>query len=117
MTLSKQTFNRGDVVLVLFPDSNLQSAKSRPGLVVQANRLNTGLAQIIIAMISTNMARANHPSRVSVLVNSAAGSQSGLLKDSIVMTDNLATIAYSEISRTIGNLPMIEIDVALREGT
>jgi mRNA interferase MazF len=33
--------NRGDVVLVLFPDSNLQTAKRRPALVVQANDLGT----------------------------------------------------------------------------
>jgi len=29
-------FSRGDVVLVLFPDSNLRTAKRRPALVVQA---------------------------------------------------------------------------------
>jgi mRNA-degrading endonuclease toxin of MazEF toxin-antitoxin module len=43
--------NRGDVVLVLFPDSNLRTAKRRPTLVVQADQLNTGLSQTIVAMI------------------------------------------------------------------
>jgi len=42
-------YSRGDVVLVLFPDSNLRTAKKRPALVVQADGLNTGLAQTIIA--------------------------------------------------------------------
>ncbi len=36
-------YKRGDVVLVLFPDSNLLTAKRRPALVIQANNLNTGL--------------------------------------------------------------------------
>jgi mRNA interferase MazF len=38
-------FNRGDVVLVLYPDSNLRTAKRRPGLIVEADNLQTGLAQ------------------------------------------------------------------------
>lgn len=37
------THNRGDVVLVLFPDSNLRTAKRRPALVVQADHPGTGL--------------------------------------------------------------------------
>lgn len=35
----KQSYSRGDVVLVLFPHSDLQTATARPGLVVQADHL------------------------------------------------------------------------------
>jgi mRNA-degrading endonuclease toxin of MazEF toxin-antitoxin module len=35
------TDKRGDVVLALFPDSNLRTAKPRPVLVVQADNLRT----------------------------------------------------------------------------
>jgi hypothetical protein len=42
---------RGDVVLVLFPDSNLRTSKRRPALVIQADRLGLGLPQTIVAMI------------------------------------------------------------------
>lgn len=62
-------YKRGAVVLVLFPDSNLRTAKRRPALVVQADSLATGLAQTIVAMISSNMARAGHASRVAVLLH------------------------------------------------
>jgi len=41
----------GDVVLVLFPNSDLRTAKRRPALVIQRDDLNSGLAQKIIAMI------------------------------------------------------------------
>lgn len=58
-------FNRGNVVLVLFPDSNLRTAKRRPALVVQADNLNSGLGQIIIAAITSNLTRSGHPSCVS----------------------------------------------------
>ncbi|MBV9864258.1 MAG: type II toxin-antitoxin system PemK/MazF family toxin [Abitibacteriaceae bacterium] len=69
----KPTFKRGDVVLVLFPNSNLRTAKTRPALVVQADNLQTGLSQVIVAMISSHMARAGHPSRISVLQSSPEG--------------------------------------------
>jgi mRNA interferase MazF len=106
---------RGDVVLVLFPDSNLRTAKRRPVLVVQADRLQTGLAQTIVAMITSNLARGGHPSRVAVTRASALGRQMGLLTDSVIMTDNLATVLDTEIDRVIGRCgEMAGVDSALR---
>jgi mRNA interferase MazF len=95
-------YNRGDVVLVLYPDSNLRTAKRRPALVVQANKLQTGLPQIILAMISSNLGRSGHPSRVVISRTSIEGQQMGLRTDSVVMTDNLATVLDAEIDRAIG---------------
>ncbi len=60
------------------------------------------------------LSRANHPSRVKILLSSSEGKLSGLLADSVVMTDNLATIAESEIDRVIGYLPTTKIDIALK---
>lgn len=100
------TYKRGNVVLVLLPHSNLKTAKIRPALVVQADNLQTGLPQLIIAMITSRMFRANHPCRVTILLSSPEGKQSGLLTDSVVMTNNLATVSKSEIDRSIGSFPM-----------
>ena len=105
---------RGEVIPVLFPHSDLRTAKLRPALVVQADNLNAGLPQLIVAMITSRLFRANHPSCVKVLRSSPEGLQSGLLTDSVVMPDNLATIAESEIDRVIGTLPMAGVDRALR---
>jgi len=110
----KPSCRRGDVVLVLFPHSDLRSAKPRPALVVQADDLETGVAQVIVAMISSQMFRAGHPSRVVITIASPAGQQSGLLGDSVVMGDNVATVALAAIDRVIGSIPMPEIDRALR---
>ena len=110
----KPSYSRGDVVLVLYPNSDLRAAKTRPALIVQADNLQTGLPQVIVAMITSRLFRANHPSRVVVTVSTAAGQQSGLLTDSVVMTDNLATVAEVAIDRAIGTLPMADIDTALR---
>jgi mRNA interferase MazF len=114
MTPPSPACKRGDVVLVLFPHSDLQSAKTRPALVVQADNLQTGLPQVIVAMLTSRSFRARHPSRVTVLRSSPAGQQSGLLADSVVMPDNLATISEVTIDRVIGNLPMADVDAALR---
>src|SRR5688572_928089 len=98
-------FKYGDVVLVLFPDSNLRTAKRRPALVVLPDNLNTGLPQTIVAMITSNPARAGHPSRVQVLKSTPQGQAMGLLSDSVIMTDNLATVLHGEIDRVIGQCP------------
>lgn len=108
------TVKRGDIALVLFPNSSLSSAKTRPALIVQANDLQTGLPQIIVAMVTSQMFRAGHPSRVTILLNSPEGKQSGLLTDSVVMTDNLATIVLTAIYRVIGSLPTLDVDEALK---
>ena len=89
MTLPKPNYKRGDVVLVLFPHSNLRTAKTRPALIVQADNLQTELPQVVVAMLTSRMFRANHPSRVVVTLSTPAGQQVGLLTDAVVMTDNL----------------------------
>lgn len=114
MTTPKPDSKRGDVVLVLFPNSNLQTAKTRPAPVVQADALQTGLPQVIVAMITGRMFRANHSSRVTILLSSPEGEHSGLLTDSVVKTDNLATIVEAAIDRIIGHLTMTEVDKALK---
>lgn len=42
------------------------------------------------------------------------GKNSGLLTDSVVMTDNLATISIKAVDKLIGYIPMENVDVALR---
>ena len=113
-TQSKPRCKRGDVILVLFPNSDLRTAKMRPALVIQADDLGTGLSQMIVAMITSNLVRAGHPSRVMIRRTTRAGRQSGLLTDSVIMTDNIATITETAIDRVIGTISMKAIDNALR---
>jgi mRNA interferase MazF len=114
MMLPKPSYKRGDVVLVLYPHSDLRAAKTRPALIVQADNLHTGLSQVIVAMITSRLFRANHPSRVVVEVSTPSGQHTGLLTDSVVMTGNLATVAEVAIDRVIGTLSMTDVDTALR---
>lgn len=105
---------RGDVVLVLYPNADLRTAKRRPVLVVQSDGLNTGLMQVVVAMISSKVFRSGHPSRVLIEMGSPEHATAGLLGNSVVMTDNLATIATHEIVRKIGTFAMRRVDAALR---
>ena len=107
---------RGDIALVYFPHSDLTIVKQRPVLVVQADDLKTGLPQVVVAMISSNMSRAGHASRVTVLLGSKEAYGTGLKADSVIMTDNLATIEWGLISRVLGRIPNMQlVNGALRE--
>jgi len=101
-------YKRGMVVLVFFPNSDLVTAKRRPALIVQADNLETGIDQVIVAMITSNLARDKHVSRVRISKNSKEGIAAGVLTDSIIITDNLATIRFVEIDRVLGTLPSMQ---------
>jgi len=90
---------RGDVVLILFPNSDLRTAKRRPALVLQRDDLGAGLEQTIVAMISSNLARRGHPSRVFISAASREGK----------------TVLEREIDSVLGLLPNITaVDAALK---
>lgn len=109
------TCKRGDVILVRFPNSDLKTYKKRPALVVQADGLTTGLPQKIIALITSNMSRTG-ATRVHFRQQSTEGQAMGLLSNSVVVTDNLATVLDREIDKTIGHCPdMPVVDAALKQ--
>ncbi|MBK8434220.1 MAG: type II toxin-antitoxin system PemK/MazF family toxin [Chloroflexi bacterium] len=114
MMPSNPTYKRGDIVLVLFPHSDLRTAKTRPALIVQADNVRTDLEQLLVAMITSRTFRANHSSRVLIEIDTPEGQTSGLLTNSVVMTDNLATVLQTEIDRVIGAVPMTNINMALK---
>lgn len=101
-------YKRSDVILALFPDSNLQTSKKRPVLIVQADNLQTNLPQIIVTMITSNLSRNGHPSRILIEISTAIGKQSGLLTDSLIATDNLATLHEKFIDKKLGSLSNME---------
>ena len=97
-------YSRGDVVLVLYPHADMRAAKRRPALVVQSERVVTGLPQRIVAMITSNLERTG-PTRVQVDKDSPEGRAMGLLTDSVIMTDNLATILDAKLTGASGPVP------------
>src|SRR5579863_208692 len=108
------SLERGDVVLVWFPNSDLITFKRRPALVVQADGLDTGLPQVVMAMITSNLERRGHPARVFIPLRSPVAVGAGLRTDSVVMADNVATVLHQAVAQKLGGLPdMSEVDLAL----
>lgn len=102
-------------MIVWFPHSDQRTFSRRPALVVQADGLDTGIDQILIALITTNLKRIGHPSRVFIDLTSTDGKASGLFSDSVIVADNLATVLTKAIQSVIGSLPdMTAVDEALR---
>jgi mRNA-degrading endonuclease toxin of MazEF toxin-antitoxin module len=50
---------RGDIVLALFPHASGAPPKRRPALVVQANFYNQRISNVLLASITSNLARRN----------------------------------------------------------
>jgi len=66
-------------------------------------------------MITSNLARRGHPSRIFIPFSSSACEGTGLRTDSVIMTDNFATILQQAIAEKIGHLSnLAPVDDALR---
>ncbi len=108
---------RGDVVLALYPFASGTGASRRPAVVVQDDRDNVRMQNTIIAQITTNVRRAAEPTHLLVEVGSREGQEAGLLHDSVISCNNLATIHDDRIDRVIGHLSgptMQQLDACLK---
>jgi mRNA interferase MazF len=95
--------NRGDIVVVDFAVANMPK-KIRPVLVIQADAYNRKMTNTVVAMITSNLARAAEPTHLLVDVSTAEGQQSGLLHTSVVNCNTLTTVRQSDILRVLGSL-------------
>lgn len=95
--------NRGDVVVVDFAVAGMPK-KVRPVLVVQADAYNRKMTNTVVAMITTNLARASEPTHLLVDVATPEGKQSGLLHTSVVNCNTLTTVRQADILRVLGSL-------------
>ena len=98
------TLRRGDVVLVRFPFSSGAGGKLRPALVVQNDRNNRRLANVIVAAITTRTHHQGEPTQLLLDPASTDGQSSGLKHISCVTCENLATVEQRLIVRRLGNL-------------
>lgn len=111
------TFQRGDVVLVHYPYTSGTGSKVRPALVVQCDRNNQRLVNLILVVITTTVHRSGEPTQYLIEVSTPAGKQSGLLRDSVVTCENIATVLIQRVTRKVGSLPantMSKIDECLK---
>jgi mRNA-degrading endonuclease toxin of MazEF toxin-antitoxin module len=109
--------NRGDIVLATIPHSSGAPPKIRPVLVIQADYYNRRITNVLLATITSNLARMNDPAHFLIDLSTPEGKQSGLQQDSLISCLNLAVLPKKDIGRKIGHLPMPlmrQIDACLR---
>jgi len=111
-------YQRGDVVLADLPYSDRSGSKKRPALVVQCDRNNQRLDDVIVAMItSTTQRAAVEPTQLLIDIATVEGRQSGLLHESAVKCEHLITLHQRHVERVIGRLSpdlMQRIDECLK---
>jgi mRNA interferase MazF len=107
------TCKRGDVIIVRFPNSDGVTYKKRPALVVQSDTLQTDLAnRLVVCITKTSRTGAT---RISVRKETPQGQQMGILMDSVIVVDNIATVRDREIDKVAGIYPdMPVVDRMLR---
>ena len=99
------TYERGAIVLVRFPFTDLTSTKQRPALVIASGSFTANGEDVIVAAISGQ--RVERPGRFDYVVQDWR--ESGLLTPSVVRAGKLVTLHRDLIRRTLGALPVREI--------
>jgi mRNA interferase MazF len=110
--------SRGDVILLEYPFSMGVGSKIRPALVVQNDKDNRRLTNVIVAMITSRTDRTGiEATQLYVDISTPDGSRSGLLHNSAVNCVNLFTVHQQRVRRVIGSLPthlMEQVDACLK---
>ncbi len=93
--------NRGDIVLVKFPFTDLSSSKVRPALVVSVDTYNQASKDSIFIFISSNISSQEN---TDVLVEKSHSEfkMTGLIGASIIKVDKIAVLEKSLASRKLG---------------
>jgi mRNA interferase MazF len=108
---------RGDIVLALFPHASGTPAKRRPALVVQADFYNQRISNVLVASVTSNLARRSDPAHFFIDISTPEGKQSGLNQSSLVSCLNIAVIPAATVGPKIGELSataMQQIDGCLK---
>ena len=92
-------YSFGDIVLVRFPFTNLESSKKRPGLVLARIDFSTSVQLYIIAMITSKMDTVKLKGDIKVKL----WKEAGLLHPSLVRLSKIATLESEIIEKKMGH--------------
>jgi mRNA interferase MazF len=90
---------KGKIVVVPFPFTDLSSYKRRPALILHETKYD-----IVVAYISSVVPSAISPEDVIVPQSKPSFMGTGLVSDSVIMLDKLATVEKSLIIRILGEV-------------
>lgn len=91
--------NKGEIILITFPFTDLSGSKLRPALVLAADK-----EDITVAFITTNLQQVNN---TDMLLRK--NSINGLKKDSLVKMNKIATLDHSLAMGKVGQLAENEL--------
>ena|SRR3989344_8980487 len=92
--------NPGEIVLIKFPFTDLESTKKRPALVVQHTKLSPKIQMCIVAMVTSKIDGLKFPGDVLL----KEWKNAGLLNPSIVRLSKLVTVDFPLIDQKLGSL-------------
>lgn len=102
------TFNRGDVVLIPFPFTDLSTVKQRPALIISSLNFNNSHDDVIAMAITSQIPKAI--AEEDYLLSREEMELANLPKPSIVKTGKIVTINKVLIRKKLGGLPATTID-------
>lgn len=102
-------FNRGDVVLIPFPYTNLSAAKTRPAVVVSSSTYHATRPELLLAYISSQLSQATPP--LDYILADWRGA--GLLRPSFVRP-KIAAIEPTLVVYQTGTLSSVDLEAVDR---
>jgi mRNA interferase MazF len=109
---STTTYNRGDVVLVPFPFTDLASVKQRPALVVSPDSLNRSRPDVLVIAITSQVPAVLASDEISVPAGELYAL--GLPKPSILKLTKMFSIHQGLILKKLGIAPQPTLGLILR---
>jgi mRNA interferase MazF len=107
------SFDRGDVVLVPFPFTDLTTQKQRPGLIISSKSFNDSSADAILLAITSQVAA--EPQHTDYRLSVEEQQKGGLPKPSTVKAAKVVTLSQALIRKTLGRLPVETVDQIVRK--
>jgi mRNA interferase MazF len=102
------SFERGDVVLVPFPFTDLTTHKQRPALVISSIGFNARSADIILLGITSQVEK--NLTQNDYNLTPEEQKKAGLPKPSVVKAAKIVTLNQSLIRKTLGRLSTKTVD-------
>jgi mRNA interferase MazF len=93
---------RGDLVLLPFPFTELTTVKRRPAIVVSPHRINQAGHDRIVVAVSSNLGAAPPGGTIPLMPTDLASG--ALVKPSLILPAKIFTIHRSLVVKTLGRL-------------
>jgi mRNA interferase MazF len=90
---------KGKIVVIPFPFTDLSTYKRRPALILLETKYD-----VVVAHISSIIPSASSSTDVLILQGERSFIRTGLITDSVIMLDKLATVEKSLIIRILGEV-------------